>query len=173
MYEDLSQELGYNLLFSQMGRLELAHTESSVYALRLRADANAALGVDSRIVGTDEIRKLAPLLDMREGKDLPVLAGLHHPPGGVIRHDAVIWAYARGADRKGAEIHPFTEITAINRSNGRVTGVETNRGDNSDGSGCELHGSLGFERGGDGRAGLADGHTPSTGHGDGAIEATV
>lgn len=128
MYEDLSQELGYNLLFSQMGRLELAHTESSVYALRLRADANAALGVDSRIVGTDEIRELAPLLDMREGKDLPVLAGLFHPPGGVIRHDAVIWAYARGADRKGAEIHPFTEITAINRSNGRVTGVETNRG---------------------------------------------
>ena len=80
MYEDLSQELGYNLLFSQMGRLELAHTESSVYALRLRADANAALGVDSKIVGRDEIRKLAPLLDMREGKDLPVLAGLYHPP---------------------------------------------------------------------------------------------
>ena len=86
------------------------------------------LGVDSRIVGRDEIRELAPLLDMREGKDLPVLAGLYHPPGGVIRHDAVIWAYARGADRKGAEIHPFTEITRINRSNGRVTGVETNQG---------------------------------------------
>ncbi len=128
LYEDLSQDLGYNLLFSQTGRLELAHTESSVYALRTRAEANAALGVDSKIIGTDDIRELVPVLDMREGNDLPVLAGLYHPPAGVIRHDAVIWAYARAADRRGAEIHPFTEITAINQSNGRVTGVETSRG---------------------------------------------
>ena len=128
MYESLAQELGYNMLLNQSGRLELAHTESSIYALRLRADANAAMGVDSKIIGPDEIRELVPILDMREGKDLPVMAALLHPPGATIRHDAVIWAYARAADRRGAEIHPFTEITAVNMSGGRVTGVETNRG---------------------------------------------
>ena len=128
LYEDLAQDLDYNLLFSQFGRLELAHTESSIYALRLRAEFNGALGVDSRIIGPEEISDLVPVLDLREGEDLPVLAGLYHPPAGVIRHDAVIWAYGRAADRFGAEIHPFTEVTGINRQNGRVTGVETNRG---------------------------------------------
>src|SRR5262249_2600252 len=58
----------------------------------------------------------------------PVLAGLYHPPGGIIRHDAVVWGYARGADRLGAEIHPFTEVTGIQRANGRVTRVVTTRG---------------------------------------------
>ena len=128
LYEGLSQDLDFNLLFSQFGRIELAHNESSMYALRIRADFNAALGVDSRIVGPDEISKLVPVLDMREGKSLPVMAGLYHPPGGVIRHDAVIWGYARGVDRLGGQVHPFTEVTGINQSNGRVTGVETTRG---------------------------------------------
>ncbi len=128
LYEKLSGELGFNLMFSQFGRLELGHTESSSYALRVRAEFNSVLGVDSRLVGPEEIARLAPSMDMRRGKDLPVLAGLHHPPAGVIRHDAVIWAYARAADRLGAEIHPHTEVTDIQRRNGRVTGVETSRG---------------------------------------------
>jgi sarcosine oxidase subunit beta len=58
----------------------------------------------------------------------PVRSALYHAPGGTIRHDAVVWGLARGADRGGAEIHPGTEVTAITRSNGRVTGVETTRG---------------------------------------------
>ena len=128
LYEDLSQDLNYNLLFSQFGRLELGHTESSTYALRTRAEMNAAMGVDSRMIGPDEIKELVPPLNMRENDDLPILAALYHPPAGVIRHDAVIWGYARAADHLGAEIHPFTEVTAIHRQNGRVTGVETNRG---------------------------------------------
>ena len=128
LFEDLAQDLNYNLLFSQFGRLELAHTESSIYALRIRAEFNAAMGVNSRIIGPQEIKELAPPLDMRQGKDLPVLAALYHPPAGVIRHDAVIWGYARAVDRMGAEVHPFTEATAIERRNGRVVGVETNRG---------------------------------------------
>ncbi|MFQ5872411.1 MAG: FAD-dependent oxidoreductase [Dehalococcoidia bacterium] len=128
LYEDLAQDLNYNLLFSQFGRLELAHTESSIYALRIRAEFNSALGVDSRMVGPEEIEELVPPLDLRRGKDLPILAGLYHPPAGVIRHDAVIWAYARAVDRMGAEVHPFTQVTGIQRRNGRVVGVETNRG---------------------------------------------
>src|SRR5207253_9753010 len=56
------------------------------------------------------------------------LAALYHPPGGVIRHDAVVWGYGKEADRLGVEIHQYTDVTAINVENGKVTGVETNRG---------------------------------------------
>ncbi len=129
LYEDLAQELDYNLLFSQFGRLELAHTESAIYAARIRAEFNRAMGVDSRIIGPDEIKRMAPPLDMREGQDLPVLAALYHPPAGVIRHDAVVWGYARAVDAMGAQVHPHTEVTGFLRSNGRVTGVHTSRGD--------------------------------------------
>ncbi len=128
LYEDLSRSLDFNLLFSQKGRLDLGHTDSTVYGLRMRAEFNQLFGVDSRLIGPDEIKRLAPALDLREGRTLPVMAALYHPPGGVLRHDAVVWAYGRGADRQGVEIHPFTEVTGITRENGRVTGVETAAG---------------------------------------------
>ena len=128
LYEDLSRSLDFNLLFSQKGRLDLGHTDSTVYGLRMRAEFNQIFGVDSRLIGPDEIKRLAPALDLREGRTLPVMAALYHPPGGVLRHDAVVWAYGRGADRQGVELHPFTEVTGITRENGRVTGVETAAG---------------------------------------------
>ena len=128
LYEDLSRSLDFNLLFSQKGRLDLGHNDSAVYGLRMRAEFNQLFGVDSRLIGPDEIAELAPALDLREGRTLPVMAALYHPPGGVLRHDAVVWAYGRGADRQGVEIHPFTEVTGITRENGRVTGVETGAG---------------------------------------------
>ena len=128
LYEGLSKELNFNLLFNQMGRLDLGHTDSAVYGLRLRSEFNQILGVNSRMVGPKEIKKLVPVMDLRQGKPFPVQAALYHPPCGVIRHDAVVWGYARGAARQGAELHPFTEVAGIERSNGRVSGVETNRG---------------------------------------------
>ena len=111
-----------------MGRLDIGHSESSVYWLRLRAEFNQLLGVDSRIIGPAEIKDLVPPIDLREGKPLPIMAALYHPPAGVVRHDAVVWGMARGADRAGVELHPFTEVTGITRENGRVTGVETPSG---------------------------------------------
>jgi sarcosine oxidase subunit beta len=90
---------------------------------------NQLLGIDSRLVYPDEIAKLCPEIDLSHDVTWPVAGALYHPPGGIIRHDAVVWGYARGADRGGAEIHPYTEVTGIRRSNGRVTGVRTNRGD--------------------------------------------
>ena len=128
LYEGLAKELNFNLLFNQMGRLDLGHTDSAVYGLRMRAEFNQILGVNSRLVGPKEIKKLVPVMDMRESKPFPVVAALYHPPCGVIRHDAVVWGYGRGADRQGAELHQFTEVTGIERNNGRVTGVETSRG---------------------------------------------
>ena len=128
LYEGLAKELNFNLLFNQMGRLDLGHTDSAVYGLRLRTEFNQILGVDSRMVGPKEIKKLVPAINLREGKPYPIMAALYHPPCGVIRHDAVVWGYGRGADRLGVELHPFTEVTGIERSNGRVTGVETSNG---------------------------------------------
>src|SRR5437762_5393564 len=128
LYERLALELDYNVMFSQQGHLTIAHSDRGVTTLRERAETNRLLGVDSRLIGLDEIARLVPGLDVSDRPHQPILAGLYHPPGGIIRHDAVVWGYARGADRHGVEIHPFTEVTGIHRANGHVTGVATNRG---------------------------------------------
>ena len=129
LYEGLSRELGWNVLFSQCGHLTLAHTDSGVAGLRVRAENNQLLGVDSRIVYPDEIRRMVPSLDVSSRARFPILAGLYHPPGGIIRHDAVVWGYARACDRMGIEIHPFTEVTAMRVDAGKVQQVITNRGE--------------------------------------------
>jgi sarcosine oxidase subunit beta len=129
LYETLSRELNYNVLFSQQGHLTLAHTDAGVKGLRERAEVNQLLGVDSRIIGPDEIARLVPGLNVSPDAHHPILAALYHPPGGIIRHDAVVWGYARAADRLGVEIHPYTEVTGIKRDNGRVAAVATSAGD--------------------------------------------
>jgi sarcosine oxidase subunit beta len=126
LYERLSEELEWNLLFSQCGHLTLAHTESAIAGLRVRAENNQVLGVDSRIIYRDEIRKLVPAMDMSNRPRLPVLAALYHPPGGIIRHDAVVWGYARACDRMGVEIHPYTEVTGVRVAGRRTQSVITN-----------------------------------------------
>jgi sarcosine oxidase subunit beta len=129
LYEGLSIDLGFNLLFSQQGHLTLAHSDRAMITMTERAEVNQLLGVDSRVVGVDELRELCPQLDLSREVTWPIMGALYHPPGGIIRHDAVVWGYARGADRRGAELHPGTEVTGITRANGRVTGVRTTRGD--------------------------------------------
>src|SRR5918911_3825285 len=94
-----------------------------------RAEVNQLLGIDSRVIYPDEIARLCPEMDLSQNVTWPVMGALYHAPGGIIRHDAVVWGFARGADKRGVEIHPYTEVTGIERSNGRVTGVLTNRGD--------------------------------------------
>jgi sarcosine oxidase subunit beta len=132
LYETLALELDYNVMLSQQGHLTLAHTDRGVTTLRERAETNKLLGVNSRLISPKEIAEMVPGLDVSDRAHQPILAGLYHPPGGIIRHDAVVWGYARGVDRMGIEIHPFTEVTAINTTgaNGtrRVEGVVTNRG---------------------------------------------
>src|SRR5215212_2242728 len=128
LYEGLSQDLGYNVLFSQNGHLTLSHSDSATIGLRVRAEVNQMLGVNSRVIQPDEIKKLVPAIDVTDRPRYPIQSALLHPPGGIIRHDAVVWGYARGADRAGVAIHPFTEVTGITRQDGRVSGVETSRG---------------------------------------------
>ena len=138
LYEELSSALGWNVLFSQCGHLTLGHSDTAVAGLRVRAETNQLMGVDSRIIDPDEIATLVPHLDCSDRPRYPIMAGLYHPPGGIIRHDAVVWGYARACDRMGIEIHPHTEVTAIQtsgRGSGRTAGqVITTRGAISAGS---------------------------------------
>jgi sarcosine oxidase subunit beta len=142
LYEDLSIQLGYNVLFSQQGHLTIAHTESAINGLRVRAEVNKLLGVNSEVIGPAEIKKLVPAIDISSRQRYPIHAALYHPPGGIIRHDAVVWGYAREADRMGAAIHPFTEATGIGTSDGQVTSVRTNRGEIQ--TGTVLNATAGF-----------------------------
>jgi sarcosine oxidase, subunit beta len=128
LYEELSTELNFNVLFSQRGHLTLAHSDAAVRTMRWRAEVNQLQGVDSRLIWPDEIVRLCPHLDLSDRPRYPIVAALYHPPGGIIRHDAVVWGYAAGADESGVHIHQMTEVTGIDVENGRVTGVRTNRG---------------------------------------------
>jgi sarcosine oxidase subunit beta len=128
LYENLSAELNFNIMFSQRGHLTLAHSDASIRTMRWRAEVNKIQGVDSEVIGPDEIKKLAPAVDVSEEPRYPVLGALYHPPGGIIRHDAVVWGYARGADLYGVHLHQNTEVLGIDTARGKVTGVQTPRG---------------------------------------------
>jgi sarcosine oxidase subunit beta len=128
LYDKLSAELGFNLLFSKCGHLTLAHTDRAMFVMANRAEVNRLNGIDSRLIGPAEVQDLAPAMNVSDDATYPIMGALYHPPGGIIRHDAVVWGFARGADEGGAEIHPYTEVTGFEKSNGRITAVQTNRG---------------------------------------------
>ncbi|GIK43118.1 MAG: sarcosine oxidase subunit beta [Chloroflexota bacterium] len=128
LYEDMSEELDFNVMFSQRGHLTLAHTDASLRTMRWRAEVNQIQGVNSRVIYPDEIKKLVPFMDVSDHPRYPVQGALYHPPGGIIRHDAVVWGYAHGADKRGVHLHQKTEVTGIEVQNNRVVGVKTNRG---------------------------------------------
>jgi sarcosine oxidase subunit beta len=129
LYQRLATDLDYNVMFSQRGHLTLAHSDTSLRTMRWRAEVNKAGGVDSELIGLDEIKRLAPFLDVSKEARYPILGALYHPPGGIIRHDAVVWGYARGASARGVHIHQNTEVTGIDVASGRVRRIRTSHGD--------------------------------------------
>src|SRR5262249_45855090 len=129
LYRGLSEELGFNILYSERGHFTLAHTDAALRTSRWRAEVNKHLGVDSELIYPDDIRKLCPTLNLSEDVRYPILGALYHPPGAIARHDAVAWGYARAAASMGVEIHTKTEVTGILLGQGRVFGVRTDRGD--------------------------------------------
>ena len=128
LYQGLSNELGFNIMYSERGHLTLAHTDAAVRTMRWRAEVNKHCGVNSELIFPNDIRKLAPSLNLSQDVRYPILAALHHPPGSIARHDAVAWGYAIGAARRGVEIHQQTEVTGLQREGNRIVAVETNRG---------------------------------------------
>jgi len=128
LWQDLAADFDLNLFYSTRGHFTLAHSDSAVRTMRWRAEVNKHLGVDSDLVGPEDVRKACPHIDLSCGGHAPILGALYHAPGAIARHDAVAWGYGRGADRRGVEIHQETEVLGIDIEGGRVKGVRTNRG---------------------------------------------
>ena len=128
LWQDLAADFDLNLFYSTRGHFTLAHSDSAIRTMRWRAEVNKHLGVDSELVGPEDVSKACPQIDLSCGGHAPILGALYHAPGAIARHDAVAWGYGRGADRRGVEIHQKSEVLGIEVENGRVKGVRTNRG---------------------------------------------
>ncbi len=128
LYEGLSQDLNYNIMLSQRGVLNLAHNQHDLRELARRISANRLNGIDSEFLTPAEIKRMVPLLDVSPNTRYPVLGASLQRRGGVARHDAIAWGYARAADARGVDVIQQCEVTGILRDGGQVTGVETSRG---------------------------------------------
>ncbi len=128
LYEGLSPELNFNIMLSQRGVLNLAHNEHDLKEMSRRVRAIRGNGVDSEILSPAEIEKLVPAINISRDLRYPILGASLQRRGGVARHDAVAWGFARGADDRGVDIVQNCEVTGITRQGGRVTGVETTLG---------------------------------------------
>ena len=129
LYGEMSNELDFNVMFSQRGQLTLAHTEATLRSFHLRAEMGKHMGMRLEVVDPKAVREICPHLNMDEGGALEILGGLWHADGGTARHDAVAWGYAREASKRGGEIHQRTTVQGISVDKGRITGVKTDRGD--------------------------------------------
>ena len=129
LWENLSHELNYNVMFSQRGCLNLAHTPAQLDDYARRGNALRHEGIDSELMTPAEIAREVPALDMSRSARFPILGGLMQRSAGTARHDAVAWGYARGADRLGVDIIENCEVTGFLRDGDQVTGARTSRGE--------------------------------------------
>ena len=128
LFGDLSNQLDFNLMYSQRGQLTLAHSDATVRTFRLRAEVGKLLGTRIEMVDRGQIRDIVPSLNLHRHARHPILAGLWHQDGGIVRHDAVAWGYAARAAELGVELHQRTEVTGFGVERGRVVAVETTHG---------------------------------------------
>ena len=128
LWEGLSQELNYNVMFSQRGVMNLGHTLQDIRDIERRSNANYLNGIDSEVLSPKQIRQIVPIMNTSPNARYPVLGASFQRRGGVARHDAVAWGFARAADREGVDILQNCEVTGILREHGAVSGVETSRG---------------------------------------------
>ena len=128
LWQDLSTEFDLNLFYSTRGHYTLAHTDSAMRTMRWRAEVNKHMGVDSEVVGPEDVKKASPQIDLSCAGHAPIMGALYHAPGAVARHDAIAWGYGHGADQRGVEIHQQTLVKGIEVKGGKVTGVHTSRG---------------------------------------------
>lgn len=128
LWEGLTEELNINLMFSQRGVLNLAHSLSDVREGRRRVAANGLSGIDAEWLEPEEVAAFCPVVNVAGTARHPVLGATLQRRGGVARHDSLAWGYARAADSLGVDIVQNCEVTGILRANGAVTGVRTTRG---------------------------------------------
>jgi sarcosine oxidase subunit beta len=128
LWEGLSQELNFNVMFSQRGVYNLGHTLQDMRDIERRVAANRLNGIDAEVVNAEQIKAAVPCLNTSASARYPVLGASLQRRAGVARHDAVAWGFARAANDRGVDIIQQCEVTGIRRENGAVTGVETTRG---------------------------------------------
>jgi sarcosine oxidase subunit beta len=128
IWEGLSQELNYNVMFSQRGVMNLAHNLQDVRDLKRRTHANRLNGIDAVYLSTEEVKKFCPIINTSPDIRYPVLGGTLQRRAGTARHDAVAWGYARGADEMGVDIIQNCEVKGIKRNGDSVEGIETTKG---------------------------------------------
>jgi len=128
LWEGLSQDLNFNVMFSQRGVMNLAHNQHDLRDLSRRVNAIRLNGVDSEILTPVQIKALCPMINISPTARYPILGASFQRRGGTARHDAVAWGFARAADQRGVDIIQNCEVTGIRRKGGRVVGVETTRG---------------------------------------------
>jgi sarcosine oxidase subunit beta len=126
LYEGLSRELNYNIMLSQRGKVSLAHSPHELEVLRRTVNAIRLNGVDSEVIGRRELASLEPMLNL--DSRFPVEGAAVQWRGGISRHDAVVWAFARAAGKLGVDIVQGCEVTGFTISGGRVQGVQTTQG---------------------------------------------
>ena len=127
LWEGLEQDFNFNAMVSQRGVLNLCHSDGQRDAFIRRGNAMRLHGVDAEFLDREAIRRMLPFLGFDNAR-FPIMGGLLQRRGGTVRHDAVAWGFARGADMRGVDIIQNCEVTGIRQEGGRVTGVETSRG---------------------------------------------
>jgi sarcosine oxidase subunit beta len=115
-------------MFNNCGNLNLMHSEAAMKAARMTIATAQFHGVESHLIDAKEAKELVPALNISEDITFPIHGAMFHPPGGIVRHDAVVWGLAKGCAKHGVHIHQHTEATAIHTEGGKITGVRPSRG---------------------------------------------
>lgn len=128
LWEGLTHDLNFNVMFSQRGVFNLGHTLQDMRDIERRVNANNLNGIDALVLDAQEVKRRIPLIDISPNKRYPILGASFQPRGGVARHDAVAWGFARGASKLGVDIVENCEVTGLDIGDGRIKGLETSRG---------------------------------------------
>ena len=128
LWEEMSGDLNFNVMLSQRGQLNLCHSPAQMDAAARRGNIMRMNGIDAELLTAEEVRRKAPILDFSDQARFPIFGALWQQRAGIVRHDAVAWGYARGADRLGVDIIQGCEAKGFLWEGGRVVGVETSRG---------------------------------------------
>ncbi len=145
LWEGMSQDLNYNVMFSQRGVLNLGHTLQDMRDIQRRVNANRLNGIDGEVLDTQGVQEIVPIMDCSANARYPVLGASWQPRAGVARHDAVAWGYARAADAMGVDLIQQCEVDDILTEDGAAVGVSTKQHGNIYGSriGCVVAGNSG------------------------------
>ena len=141
LWEGLSQEINFNVMFSQRGVFNLGHTLQDMRDIERRVNANLLNGSDGMVLSAAEVKQRIPLIDASSNARYPIMGASFQPRAGVARHDAVAWGFARAASNLGVDIIEQCEVTGFDIEGGRIRGVQTSRGAiRSDRVGCVASG---------------------------------